>query len=803
MERRYSFEFCHMITTYTKTAWRNLKANRFYSLINIGGLAIGLATAIMLLLWVKDERSYDKFHQNYRQIYQISARLRSGDQQMTWHGVPGPLSVYAKAIPAVASMVRIKEEHDQVVGNGDRSKLIDNNETAFVDSTFFSIFDFKLLAGERTLLFPNSNSVVITRSLAYKFFNTSQAVGKVIDFQRNKYVITGVLKDFPENSSLKFDALFPMSVYGRQFTESGGNGDWKTIDTDVGDFSFTTFVKLRKGASVEGVERGLTAAYQKAHDTEMKTSFQLENLGDIHLIAADGNRSGLQMVNIFFLVGLLLLAIAAINYVNLSTARALVRIREVSIRKITGATRLQLFLQFICETFLLFCIATVIAFILIVLLMPLYNMVSGKTLRFSLKDAQLWKVIGLSVLGTLMAASIYPAVVLSSFRPLRALKGKPASAVGSALFRKILVVFQFSISVVLIISTLVIGRQMHYVRTKSLGYDKSYVFIVPLSGQVVNHVEAVKNALTKYPSVESAALSNFYDLSNYGNSTSDIVWPGKLPNSNLVIAQAVADKDFIPTMKMQFLEGSNFTGTAADSSYFIVNEVAVKEMGLKPPYVGQTLEFHSQKGTILGVLKDFNFKSLKEKITPLLLSSGSYKGSILFVRAEAGKLPEAISRTRREYQKYAGDIPFSYHFLDEQLEAGYKSDARAGVLFNLFAAIAIFISCLGLLGLATYTAEIRTREIGVRKVLGASIPSIIRLLGRDFIILVFLAIVVAIPVALYGMHKWLEDFAYKIHIHWWICVVAGLLSTTIAFLTVAIQGWRAARVNPVRSLRAE
>lgn len=722
---------------------------------------------------------------------------------MTWNGVPGPLFVYGKTLPAVASMVRIKEEKNQVLGNGDRSKLIDNNETAFVDSTFFSIFDFKLMAGDRSQMFPNGNSVVVTHALAEKLFNTSQVLGKVIDYQRKKYVITGVLADFPENSTLKFDALFPMSVYGRQFTEEGGNGNWKTIDTDVGDYSFTTFVRLTKGASAEAVARGFTTAYRNARSIETGVSFQLENLGDLHLITADGNRSSLQMVNIFFLVALLLLAIAAINYVNLSTARALVRMREVSIRKITGATRTQLFFQFISETFLLFCIATVIAFVLIVLLMPVYNMVSGKDLKFSLKDAQLWRVIGLSILGTLVAASVYPALVLSSFHPLRALKGKLASTMGTALFRKVLVVFQFSISVILIISTLVIGRQMRYVKDKPLGYDKSYVFSVPLTGEVVSHIDAVKNALKSYPSVMSAALSSFYDLSNFRNSTGDIVWEGKPPNSGLIIAQAMVDKDFIPTMKMQFLEGSNFTGTSADSGYYIVNEEAVKEMGLKPPYVGQPLEFHGDKGTIRGVLKDFNFRSLKEKITPILLASGSYKGNTLFVRADAGKLSEAISETKREYGKYAGDMPFSFHFLDKQLDARYKSDERAGALFNLFAAIAIFISCLGLLGLATYTAQVRTREIGVRKVLGASITSIVKLLGRDFIVLVLVAIVVAVPVALYGMNKWLEDFAYKIHIQWWICAVAGLLSTAIALVTVAFQAWRAARVNPIRSLRAE
>lgn len=792
-----------MLKNYLRTAWRNLRAHKFYSLINMGGLAISLATAILLLLWVKDEKSYDKFHKDYQNIYQITARVRPGEAQTAWYGVPGPLAAYARAMPRVVSLVRINEDLSHTLANRDRSRMTSSNRMAFADSTFFSIFDFKLLEGDRHHLFTDSHSVVVTVSLARKLFNSADALGQIVDFQGNQYTVTGVLADFPRNSTLRFDALFPMSVYARRFTEQGGNGDWKTIDTDPGNFSFTTFVKLKAGADPAVVAAALTKDYRKGYDLAMKTRFQLENLGDLHLITPDGDTFRLQMVRIFFTIALLLLIIAAINYVNLSTARALVRLPEVRIRKITGATRLQLFLQFFSETVLLLFISAAVAFGLIVAGMPLYNSLSGKQLAVSWSDVKFWKIIAFSILGTLGAAGIYPALLLSSFYPLRSHKGKSGTASGTALFRKILVVFQFSISVILVIATLVIGLQMHYIRTKSLGYDKSYVFSVPLPPMAMAHVDAIKNALAGNPSIIGAGLSNFYDFSAYDNRTSDIGWPGKPASNNLIIGQAVVDKDFIPTMRMQFLEGRNFTGMPADSSYYIINEEAVKEMGLRPPYVGQAVTFHGHNGTILGVLKDFNFKSLKDRITPILLSSGRFKGNILFLRARGGGIQEAIAGVEKQYNQYAGGIPFSYHFLNKQLAGRYESDLRTGQLFDLFAVIAIFISCLGLLGLAAYTVRVRNKEIGVRKVLGASVRSLMHLLGSEFILLVMVAIAVAVPIAFYGMNRWLEDFAYKIGIRWWVFVVAGLFSTLIAFVTVSVQTWRAATENPVKSLRSE
>lgn len=342
---------------------------------------------------------------------------------------------------------------------------------------------------------------------------------------------------------------------------------------------------------------------------------------------------------------------------------------------------------------------------------------------------------------------------------------------------------------------------MKYVREKNLGYDKSYVFSVPLR-EVFKHMDAIKNELTNQQGILNLGTSDIYDMSNFGNASGDIDWPGKPANSNMIITQADIDKNFIPTMKIQFMEGENFSGLPADSAHYILNETAVKKMGLKAPYVGQQISFHEHKGTIIGVVKDFNFKSLKEDISPLIFFSWR-KGYMLYVRTTAKDAQQAIAAVEKQYKKYAGDIPFSYNFVDKQFEAKYKSDVRAGILFNVFAGIAIFISCLGLFGLATYTAQVKTKEIGIRKVLGASVTGIVQLISKDFLSLVIIAIIIAIPVASWAMNKWLQDFAYRINVLWWIFIVAAVIALIIAFATISIQAIRAAIANPVKSLRTE
>jgi putative ABC transport system permease protein len=792
-----------MFTNYFKIAWRSLWKNKFYTILNISGLAVGLATGIMLLMWVQNELSFDKFNYDYKQIYRLSSHFKSNGEGMTWTGVPGPLSIFAKSIPDIQSIVRTSSDFDQNLANKERTKIFDGNVVGYVDNGFLDMFSFQFLKGNKAAAFPNINSVVLTQSTAQKLFGNEDAMGKVVEFFKTDFTVTGILQDFPQNSSIRYDAVFPMSLLAKNFTENGGNGDWKTIDEDLGDFSFTTYVQLRPNANPVKTGQNFSSLYKKARNGETDASFQLQPLADIHLISADGNNAALRMVQIFMLVVILLLAIASINYVNLSTARALIRAKEVSIRKIIGAQKGHLFFQFTVETILLFCFSTALAIALIYFLMPLYNNISGKTLSFNLSNTSVWKAVIYAVAGTLIASSIYPALLLSSFKPIESLKGKLTPGIGTAFFRKALVVFQFAISVILLVSTIIMSSQMQFMKTKDLGYDKSYVFSVPLTQEVVNHLDAVKAELKKQTGIINVAVSDAYSLANVNASTGDLDWATKPAKGNIMITQISTDRDFIPTMKMKFLEGGNFTGTPADSAYYILNETAVKKMGLKRPYAGQQISFHDAKGTILGVVQDFNFQSLKEKIAPLIFFTNWNNKNILYVRTTAANAQQAIAAVGKQYKKYGGDAPFSYYFLDKTFEAQYKSEERAGTLFNVFAGIAIFISCLGLFGLATYTAEVKTKEIGIRKVLGASVTSVVQLISKDFLKLVIIAIIIAVPVAWWAMNKWLQGFAYRIDISWWIFIVAGMIASLIALVTVSFQAIRAAIANPVKSLRTE
>lgn len=798
-----------MIKNNLKIAWRNLWKNKFYTLINVGGLAVGLATSILLLLWVQNELSYDKFHKDYGSIYKLSSKFPADDGGFNvWTGVPAPLAVYSKSFPDVESLVRINAMPDQVLTEMENEKVIDGNSLAFVDPDFLSVFNFQLVAGDKMNAFTDINSILLTQSTANKLFggklkNYAEILGKTVTFYKESFVVKGILRDFPENSTMRFDALFPMAFYGQWFTAKGGNGDWKTIDEDLGNYNFDAYVKLQPHADPIKAGEKFSLAYKKARNGDSDTDFQLQPLADIHLVAADGNDAPLRMVRIFMLVVILLLAIAAINYVNLSTARSLMRAKEVGVRKIVGANKVQLFLQFITETVLLFCIAGLLAIGLIYLLMPLYNNISGKQLVFSLSDTRILEVIGLAVSGTLVASSIYPALLLSSFKPIEAIKGKFTSSIGAATFRKVLVVFQFAISVILLISTLVMGRQMDFVKHKDLGYDKSYVFNVPLPDEVSEHLDAIKAELAKSASIVNVSASDTHSISNVGSSTSDIDWEGKPESSNMIITQLLADQDFIPTMKMEFVEGGNFKGTPIDSISYILNETAVKQMGLKPPYVGQQISFHDRKGNIIGVLRDFNFRSLKEKISPILICSRWWTPSFLYVRTTGDNAQQAIASVEKEYKKYAGNVPFAYYFLDKRFDDQYKSDQRSGLLFNVFACIAIFISCLGLFGLSTYTAQTKKKEIGIRKVLGADVSRIVALISADFLKLVGIAILLAIPAAWYAMHHWLQDFAYRTSLEWWMFALAGILAVAIAFVTISFQAIKAAIANPVKSLRTE
>jgi putative ABC transport system permease protein len=786
-----------MFRNYLKTAWRNLVKNRFYSLINIVGLSAGLAIGILILLWVQDELSFDSFHKKTADIYRLECYGGTGASKQIWDDIVAPMGPLAKQqLPEVRDQVRLSgsflyslyKYHDKAFGD---------ENVSFTDPSFFSVFDFPLIEGDPAHPFPDDQSVVITQKTARKYFGNQPALGKVIvaDDKVN-FTVTGVIRDFPENSSMQYDMLMPMDLMAKKQWVS----DSFDIKTDFVQFNFTTFLLLKPGTSLKSLSAKLydIHIYHKPDDTDVE--YLLLPLAKMHLYQADLTDAGIGTVRVFLIIALLILVIACINYVNLSTARALLRSKEISMRKIVGAAKTHLFLQFIVETGLLFILAAILALALISASMSLFNQVSGKQLVFDLTNAHIWQVIGITILGTLAASSIYPALLLSSFDPLKALKSKVTTSVADALFRKILVVVQFSASMILIVGTLVISRQMNYIRSKQLGYDKDHVLSFWMRDMTKGY-DAVRAELLKEPGVLGVTRATA-NIVHMGGITGSPDWDGKAANQTFIVHPMGIDKDFLSFFKMQLAAGEGFNGTKADSMHFILNEAAVKEIGLKDP-VGKRFKLWNTNGTIVGVVKDFHFASMREKIAPAVFYSQPDHLSRIYIRTDGRDLAKIIAVAQAQFKQYNNDFPFGYTFLDDSFNRLYQSEQRESTLFVYFTSIAIMISCLGLLGLAAFSANTRFREIGVRKVLGASVTGIMTLLAKDFIKLVLLAIVIAIPIAWYAMDKWLQGFAYRIQIGYSVFVFSGLIALSISLATISWQAIKAAVMNPVKSLRSE
>ena len=786
-----------MLKNYIKTAWRNLVKSKFYSVINIAGLTAGLAIGILILLWVQDELSFDAFHKNAKNIYRLELFGGTGTSRQIWQTTVAPIG------PLVKRQLPEVEEEVRVTGNNlfslykYQDKSFGDENAAFADPSFFSVFDFPVVEGNPAKPFDNDRSVVITKSTAKKYFGDADPLGKVISADnKENFTVTGVINDFPKNSDFNADMIMPFHYHV--------NDMWVNnkldLNTNFSFFDYETYLVLKPGTDLKSLAVRIRQVHLNHKPDDTDAEYLLLPLTKMHLYNADMTDRGISTVRIFIAIAILILVIACINYVNLSTARSMMRSKEISMRKIVGAAKAHLFMQFIVETALLFLIAAALAIGAIFALMPLFNQVSGKQLVFDLADYHIWLVILMTIAGTLLASSIYPALLLSSFEPLKALKGKISVGVGDVLFRKILVVTQFSFSIILIVGTIVITGQLNYIRSKDLGYDRANVFSAWMR-DMGKHYDAVKAELLKQPGVLDVTRSN-QNIVHIGGISGATDWDGKAPNSTFIVHPMVVDKDFIPFFKMKLVAGASFTGTVSDTAHFILNEEAIKEMGMKDP-VGKRFKMGSINGTIIGVVKDFHYHTMKEKIGPAVFWYQPKELSTIYVKTSGRDAPKAIAATANEFKQYNGQYPFGFAFLDDIFNHIYRGEQTEGKLFNYFAAIAILISCLGLLGLATYTAQVRTREIGVRKVLGASVSRLVGLLAQDFIRLVGISIVIAIPIAWFAMNRWLQDYAYRIGISWWVFAVAGLIAIVIAFVTISFQTIRAALMNPVKSLRSE
>lgn len=786
-----------------KSIFRSLRNKKIYSVINILGLAISLSTALLILVWVQDEYSFDKFHSNIEQIYKVNAHLNPEKNGDVWPGTPAVIANYAQELPQVYKATRIfpREQNVTLVDN-ERNHATTAINIHYIDSNFLSIFNFPLLEGNLSGFHSSPTQALITESTAYKIFNNQLAIGKTFRYDNELFTVAGILKDLPQNSSLQFDVLIPLEYHAQRFTKRGGNGNRKTIDEDLGTYHYQTFIKTNPSTDTKEISQYLTKSYRKAQNGKSTTSFVLAPLKSLHLISPDGNRSALQTVNIFSTVAFLLLLIGAINYINLSTARALDRAKDVGIRKIIGASRSRLFRQFIIETVVVFSISLSLALLFIFLLQSGYNDLTKKTLSYSLHNPTLWLYIAIAIFGTFCLSSIYPALRFSAFNPITTTQGRVSKKLSLNSLRKALVIFQFTISITLIICTLVIRNQLNFIQDINLGYDKEHVLTVELPAAASNHIDAIRTELTNNKAIQAVSLSRISNLTNHGESTSDIQWPSKEEHSHLVTSQASIDKYFIPLMDIQLKEGVNFSGLPSDSSSFIINEALAEQMGLAHPYVGTNMSLQGLQGQIIGVVKDFHYSSVKEKIRPMVFWI-HWRGNTLYVKTTKNQAQQAISALQAVYKRYPSDTPFNYNFVDTQFDYLYKSERQTGLLFNIFSGVAILISTLGLFALATHDVQTRLKEIGIRKVLGASPFRIIKLLGRNFFILICVAIIIACPIAIYSMNKWLGNFAYKVELNIWVFIFGSGIAIFIAMLTISYQALKAATTNPVDSLRDE
>ncbi|WP_257666746.1 ABC transporter permease [Parapedobacter tibetensis] len=779
-----------MIKNYIKTAFRTLTKNRSYSAINIFGLALSLSAAILILLWVWDELSYDRMHNKGDRTYVMTATLdpNGGD---IWYNTPSTIAVFGKnEIPAIEAAARINDGSTKLVEYQGRHF---QESVRHVDPEFFQIFDFPFIAGNREHPFANLHSVVISKSIAKKYFGDTDPVGKIIQIGKTEsYEVSAVIEDMPNNSSLQYDILFPFELLGE-------NGR-RDLNSNWSDFNYETYLLLKPESDPLSVSQQLTKIHvdnnSEYADILKEFRYGLFPFLDIHL---KGDSQRHQQVRIFMIVALVILLIACINYVNLVTARSTRRSKEVSIRKVVGANKTHLFWQFISESVVVFLIAMVIAIGLIYLTMPLYNELSGKEMLFSLLDSKVWILFGASMLVVLLMAGVYPALILSTFKPALALKGIIPGLGKNNGFRKALVVVQFTCSVVLIVSTIVIGKQLAYIRQLNLGYDKENTMMFKRHN--FGNLETIKSELKNQPGILGVTASSLR-LDDAQSFTTSIDWEGKPASMNqYTINQLSVDHDFIDVMGMELVTGKGFTGTPADSAHYILNETALKQIGIEDP-IGKPLTHQGKPGTIVGIVKDFHFRDMKNAIGPVVLFT-TWGWDNIYVRTTAKDAKQAVEAIEKLWKQYNADYEFDYTFMDETFDRQYREDIRTGMLFNIFAGIAILLSCLGLFGLVTYTAETKVKEIGIRKTLGASISNIILLISKDFLKLVAISFVVAFPLGWWMMNSWLENYVYHTGVEWWVFAAAGLAAFAIAAITVCGKSLKAARENPIKAIRTE
>lgn len=792
-----------MFRNYLKVALRNLKKYKVHSFINIAGLAIGMACCILILLWVQDEISYDRFHEQGDNIYRVIVENHSTDQVYDQWESPGPLAPALKEeFPEIIKSTRYFKNPNEILIRYNDKKFMEAG-LSMADPDLFDIFSFPFVRGNPRKALSGHMSIVITEEIAKKYFGDEDSIGKTLNMSKElNFTVSGVIKKLPPNSRFQFDFLIPVETIkdnelGKETLES-----WNI-------YFFETYILLQEGALFQGLNKKIYNYLQGRTVEALKMFLHLQPLKNTHLYSSEiqsrmSMQGDIQYVYIFSIIALFILIIACINFMNLTTARHANRAQEVGLRKVVGANRTQLLKQFFGESILLSFISLILAAALVELFLPAFRSLTGKHLAmFYAGNIKIIFAVIAIALFTGFLSGIYPALFLSSFQPVRIFMGHYTLGGGGSLFRKILVVIQFSFSILLIICTIVVSSQVGYMRNQELGFDKEHLVYTPIRGELWEKYESVKNDLLKNPEIINVTAASNIPLGGASRSGPTDRWKGIDPDRSLSWKLISVSYDYAETLNLKTIQGKNFPKEVpSDMSNCVINETAAKAIGTESP-IGLQFTFWGDEYTIMGVVEDYHYFPLNYEIDPLILAFKPDQYRYILFKIRSKDITDTLSYIERICNKFEPYYPFEYRFVDESYETLYRRERRLGTIFRYFSLLAILISCLGLFGLASFVAEQKTKEIGIRKALGASISGIVLLLSKEFTKWVLLANIIAWPIAYYVMAKWLQNFPYRMDIRLWIFLVSGALALFIAIITVIFQAVKAALANPVDALRYE
>ncbi len=802
-----------MIRNFIKSAGRNILKNKGVYGINIIGLSLGLASCLLILLFILDEVSYDKFNQKADDVVRVVFKAEIGGEEISEAVVMPPVGpTLEKEFPEVLTAARLRKMNNPTLTYKNRNYR--DFDFAYIDPEFLEVFDLTIIEGDNTNPLENPNAVIITQKEAKRYFGTENPIGKNLSFQQwdKQFTVTAVIEEIPQNSHFEFGVFASMNGYDYANSTSWVNSD------------FHTYLLLKDGNQYKELEAKLPMIMDKYMGPQIREAIGvsysefkdknrvglfLQPLTDIHLnpdfVSSGELKPGMDIkyLYIFAAVAVFMLFIACINFMNLATAAASKRAKEVGIRKVLGSGQKQLVKQFLTESFLATIIAAILAVSLVIFFLPTFNQLAGKSLQLVdlLQFSIVFSTLALIILVTILAGG-YPAFFLSSFKPVQVLKGR-FTASGKSNLRNGLVIFQFIISAGLILSTIIVYQQMAFIQNKDLGYNKDHILVIREAQLLGEQRDAFKNQVLEDPRVKSVSNSSFVPA-----GPTDINMSGVLRDNEYQRRMFIynVDEAYIPTLGLELVAGRNFSKEfGSEKDKVIINETAANSLGFIKDPIGKTFSRDTEEGarelTIVGVVKDFHFKSLHRKIDPLILMNNPYGG--LIIRTNTADVSTLISNIENKWQKFNIKEPFSYTFLDESFNKAYLREQKMGAILSIFTGLTIFVACMGLFGLVTFAAERRVREIGIRKVLGSSVPEIIGLLSKDFIKLIFISFIIAFPLGYFLMEQWLQDFAYRIEIKWWVFLLAAFLTTLIALLTIGFKSFKAATANPIKSLRTE